>query len=103
MDQAHRSVQAVSFHVTQHGDEEEQDRVEDQASDSDVSFVKLEACSASTNTSDDDAHRGRKLWSMPYYVYRMYVRHLRQPPRGRASAPNRIHIGIHIGSIYGSR
>ena len=88
MDQAHRSVQAVSFQLTQRADAEEKDEDEDHASDSDASFDKLEACSPSTNTSDDYAHRGRKLWSMPSYVYRMYVGRMRRPPRGTASAPN---------------
>ena len=47
----HHPVQTVSFHVKAHGDDEQRGHDEDQASDSDVSFDKLEASTASTNTS----------------------------------------------------
>jgi hypothetical protein len=48
----------------------------------------VKACTTSTNTSDDYAHRGRKLSTMPFYVYRMYVRRIRKPSFARACAPN---------------
>ena len=96
-EEAHRSVQAVSFQLTQHVDDaEEKDEEEDRASESDVNFDKLESCETRTNTSDDYAHRGRKLWSMPYYVYRMYVNRIRGSP-GKAKAPNIFPFEQHYG------
>ena len=71
IDKAHPTVQAVSFQVAQHGNGKEKDDHEDHATDSDGCFDKLEAITTSTNTSDDYAHRGSKLSSMPYYVYRL--------------------------------
>ena len=41
-----------------------------------VEFAAVEACTASTNTADDYAHRGPFLKAMPFYVYRMYVRRI---------------------------
>ena len=40
----------------------------------DVEVGHMEACTASTFTADDYAHRGAHLQTMPFYVYRMYVR-----------------------------
>ena len=37
----------------------------------DVEIVDMETCTTSTNISDDFAHRGDGLQSMPIYVYRM--------------------------------
>ena len=73
-DTAHHSLTAVSFQVAQCGGDESMNHDVDSGSDSDVSFDKVEACTKSTNTCDDYAHRGSKLRTMPYYVYRMYVR-----------------------------
>ena len=75
-------VQAVAFQGA---------RAEPGASDAEEiedDFQKVEACTTSTNTADDYAHRGRELGSMPFYVYRMYVRRVRRPGRDRARAPN---------------
>ncbi|MCP4201017.1 MAG: hypothetical protein GY769_03695, partial [bacterium] len=83
-EKAHHSVQAVSVHVIGRSEKEEAQHV----SDSDVSIDKIEACTTSTNTSDDYAHRGRKLSTMPFYVYRMYVRRVPQSSRTRAAAPS---------------
>ena len=38
-----------------------------------VEVTAVDVDTTSTNTSDDYAHRGIKLQSMPFYVYRMYV------------------------------
>ena len=79
---SHQAMQAVAFQGA---------RAEAAASDvedTEDEFEKVEACTASTNTADDYAHRGRQLGSMPFYVYRMYVRRVRRPGRERAKAPN---------------
>jgi hypothetical protein len=94
-DTTHQTVQAVSFHVTQDVQDEQQQHEEDHASESDVDFDKLEACTTSTNTADDYAHRGRTLRTMPYYVYRMYVHRILRPPRAKATAPNIFHFEPH--------
>ena len=52
--------------LEQHGDDEQQGHDEDQASDSEIDFHKLEASTASTNTSDGHAYRGSKLLTMPF-------------------------------------
>ena len=65
-EKAHHLVQTASFHVKGHDDDEQPGHDEDQAPDSDVSFDKLEAFTTSTNTSDDYAHRGSKLRTMPF-------------------------------------
>ena len=54
------------------------------AEDNHDDFDKVEACTTSTNTADDYAHRGHRLTTMPFYVYRMYVR--RVPRSGTYSA-----------------
>ena len=56
----------------------------DDGTDSDVDIEKIEACTTSTNASDDYANRGQKLSAMCFYVYRMYVRRVRK----RSPAPN---------------
>eukprot|EP00972_Heterocapsa_arctica_P020335 3000991-Heterocapsa_arctica.AAC.1 len=38
--------------------------------------------------SDDYAHRGKKLSTMPFYIYRMYVRRIPKPSRAKACAPD---------------
>ena len=55
--------------------------------DDDVEIVDVEACTTSTNISDDFAHRGDALHSMPFYVYRMYVRRILRPGKARATDP----------------
>jgi hypothetical protein len=65
IDKAHPTVQAVSFQVAQHANDNEKDDQEDHASESDGCFDKLEAITTSTNTSPDCAHRRSKLSSMP--------------------------------------
>ena len=46
----------------------------------------MQVCTTSTNTADDYAHRGPRLQSMPYYIYRMYVRRVLKPSRAEANA-----------------
>ena len=55
--------------------------------DTDVDILKVEACTHSTNSSDDYAHRGKKLWRMPFYVYRMYVHRIVRPGKAKLSSP----------------
>jgi len=88
VDHGHQKVHAVSCHVKKPGEDDERGHDVDQTDDSDVSIDKVEACTTTTNTADDYAHRGRKLWSMPYYVYRMYVHRVPRSSSGGATAPN---------------
>ena len=37
----------------------------------DVDIMKIEACTTSTNASDDYAHRGSKLGNLTLHTYRM--------------------------------
>ena len=67
------------------GDNEE-DGDDDGGSD-DVDIVKIEASTNSTNASDDYAHRGPKLGNLTLYTYRMYVRRIPKPGRGKDVAP----------------
>ena len=60
----------------------------------DVSFDKVEACTSSTNSADDYAHRGRKLSAMPYYVFRMYVTRVAKP-HAKTCAPHTIFFEEH--------
>ena len=82
VDRAPLSVQAVSFQVAGQGDGAHEPCGD--GADSDVDIDKIEACTTSTNASDDYAHRGHKLSTMCFYVYRMYVRRVRR----RSPAPN---------------
>ena len=50
----------------------------------DVEVIEMDSCTTSTNASDDFAHRGRQLQTMPFYVYRMYVRRVPRPTGTRA-------------------
>ena len=79
--EALRNVQTVAVHVPNNDEDEGSD------DDNDVDICKVEACTHSTNASDDYAHRGTKLQSMPLYVYRMYVRRIPKPSRVQATAP----------------
>ena len=47
----------------------------------------METCTKSTSTADDYAHRGPELESMPFYVYKMYVRRVLKKSKGTASVP----------------
>ena len=47
----------------------------------------MQVCTTSTNTADDYAHRGPRLQTMPFYIYRMYVRRVLKPSRAKASGP----------------
>jgi hypothetical protein len=85
-ERAHQSVQAVSVQIPGR-DQAAEGRQDGSASDFDVDIVKVEACTASTNTSDDYAHRGTKLRTIPLYVYRMYVRRIPRPSRAKTCAP----------------
>ena len=85
-EQALRCVQTVAVHVpVENEDEENQDA--DGGQDGDLNISKIEACTRSTNASDDYAHRGTKLWNMPFYVYRMCVRRIPRPSRIKARSP----------------
>ena len=79
--QALRHVQTVAVHVP----DDAQDG--DGGQDGDVNLCQVEACTHSTNASDDYAHRGTKLRTMPFYVYRMYVRRISKPSRVQARSP----------------
>ena len=59
----------------------------DDDDDDGVDIVKIEANTTSTNASDDYAHRGPKLGNLTLYTYRMYVRRIPKPSRGKALAP----------------
>ena len=74
-------MQTVAVHVP------DNDQDGDGVQDGDVNISKLEACTHSTNASDDYAHRGTKLRTMPFYVYRMYVRRIPKPSRVQARSP----------------
>ena len=93
-EQLFRSVQTVGVHVQGErrssacgkgdNDEGDNDRADN---DTDVDILKVAACTHSTNASDDYAHRGRKLWSMPFYVYRMYVHRIAKPSKAKLRSP----------------
>ena len=70
LDLDHR-LRAVSEEI---GDlaREDADDAEEQVDEAQVG--NMEMCTTSTNTADDYAHRGAHLQTMPFYVYRMYVR-----------------------------
>ena len=51
----------------------------------DFEVVETTAATTSTNTTDDYAHRGPLLQSMPLYVYRMHVFRVKKAPDGNAS------------------
>ena len=74
--QPFRNVQTVAVHVP------------DGDGDGDASQLAstVEACTHSTNASDDYAHRGIKLRNMTFYVYRMYVRRIPKPSTAKSSS-----------------
>ena len=47
----------------------------------------MQVCTTSTNTADDFAHRGSRLQTMPFYIYRMYVRRVPKPSRVKVAGP----------------
>ena len=55
--------------------------------DDDVEVEGVDACTTSTNISDDYAHRGDGLHSMPFYVYRMFVQRIQSPGKARSKDP----------------
>ena len=58
--------------------------MDDFGDESNVDLDKVEACTTSTNTEDDNSYRREHLMTVPFYAYRMYVR--RVPcPRGRCA------------------
>ena len=65
------------------------------ASDQEIEIAKVEACTTSTNTSDDYAHRGSKLSTMPFYIYRMCVRRIPRPSQARAAVANAFFFEMH--------
>ena len=50
----------------------------------DAEVTAMDVVTTSTNTSDDYTHRGLRLQSMPFYVYRMYVMRVRKQGRSQA-------------------
>ena len=82
--QEFRNVETVSVQVAATGSRPDSD---DEDVKENIDVGKIEACTHSTNTSDDYAHRGPKLSSLPLYVYRMYVRRIPRPGRARAMLP----------------
>ena len=91
-----QSVQAVTVRVrtSVDGDGAAQP-LDEEDEDDDVEIVDMHASTTSTNTSDDFAHRGRKLQTMPFYVYRMYVRRIPRPGRARAKDPSIFPFATH--------
>ena len=57
------------------------------ADDDEMEVLHVEACTSSTNIADDFAHRGERLQTMPFYVYRMYVRRILRSGRSRVKDP----------------
>ena len=88
-DFSHQRVQAVAFQVSTKAarNSASDEHEEENAAGDHAEIERAEACTASTNTSDDYAHRGSKLSTMPFYVYRMYVRRIHKPSRSKACAP----------------
>ena len=79
--QALRNVQTVAVHVPDNDEEC------DGSQYGGVNISKVEACTHSTNASDEYAHRGAKLRTMPFCGCRMYVRRISRPSRVRATSP----------------
>ena len=70
-------VQAVTLHVKEN------------------EVAKVEASTHSTNDADDYAHRGPKLWNMPFYVYRMYVRKIAKPSKDKGMSATMFEFEAH--------
>ena len=84
----HQSVQAVSLQTSGAVAEGDDDRGA-------VVVDKMEAVTASTNTSDDYMHRGAHLHSMCLYVCRMCVRRVRRSSQAATKASNVFHFDPH--------
>ena len=84
--QALQHVQTVTVYVP-NDEQDAQGGDGDDAQGGDVTITKIEACTHNTNASDDYAHRGTKLRSMPSHSHRMYVRHIPMPSRVKARSP----------------
>ena len=82
-------IQAVTVRVRTSDDDmsSADQRTQEDDPEEDVEVVDMHACTTSTNTSDDYAHRGVKLLTMPFYIYRMYVRRVQKPGGAAARAP----------------
>ena len=84
MDQGQQSLDTATVQVrTLDDDQDGASQPAGSDDEDDAQIIEMNACTTSTNTSDDFAHRGPRLQTMPYYVYRMYVRRL---PRRYAKA-----------------
>ena len=94
-EKALRDVHTVAVHVP--ADDEDGDG----SQEDDVNIAKVEACTNSTNAADDYAHRGSKLRTMPFYVYRMYVRRIAKPSRVRARSPTIFFFEPHYAMARG--
>ena len=68
----------------------------------DVEVAEMNVSTTSTNVSDDYAHRGSELQNMPYYVYRMYVKHVLKKGRAAANDPHLFAFELHytLASTY---
>jgi len=53
----------------------------------DAEVTEMDTCTTSTNAADDYTHRGARLQTMPFYVYRMYVRRVPKRSGSKAAAP----------------
>ena len=80
-------VNTVAVHAAQDNEDDEEDSEAD-AEEDPGNIAKVEVCTHSTNAADDYAHRGTKLKTMPFYVYRMYVCRVRKPKGLLAEHPN---------------
>ena len=92
------SVQAVTVQMRMTGTDTDgviQPGIIKEDSDEEIVIEDVQACTSSTNTADDYAHRGIKLQCMPFYVYRMYVRRIRKPGLKGSLNPTLFHFTSH--------
>ena len=61
----------VRMRTTEEGVGDANQPADAESNDDDVEILDVEACTTSTNISDDFAHRGAGLQTMPFYVYRI--------------------------------
>ena len=86
-----QNVETIGIHVQSErrssacGTDENGEHDDTMEPDSDVDIVKIEACN--TKASDDYAHRGKQLSSMPFYIYRMYVCRIAKPGKAKLTSP----------------
>ena len=81
-EEEHHSAGGTSGAPQPAGDTPAGDEQADCAEIEDVQVVPT-----STDTPDDFTHRGPGLQTMPFYIYRMYVRRVPKPSRVKASGP----------------